>query len=177
MIFVWNTTIYLLEGCIISLFLFLIASVFIPALKKIRPHYLHNANIAFAILGLIMLGLSIFLHFLRILVAGMGGEVPVQRDYSAMITIMVLLLLGIVPVLAFSRKRNTTIWFTCLLLISISAIMHSIEIWQWIRNITGIDTYYYSHDYEPDAKWYRIAAAVLLFVVPYWFARRKISRA
>ncbi|MBC9909072.1 hypothetical protein [Chitinophaga varians] len=89
---------------------------------------------------------------------------------------MALLLLGIVPVLAFSRKRNTTVWFTCLLLISIGAIVHAIEIRHWIYNITGIDSYQYSPNHEPDTNRYRIAAAVLIFVVPYWFAHRKISR-
>lgn len=179
MVFIWTITIYLLEGCIISLFLFLIASAFIPALKKIRPHYLHNANIPFAILGLIMLVSSVLLHLIVIYFASVEyyKEVPPRRNYRAEMIVMISLLCGIVPALAFSRKRNTSVWFTCLLLISVSIIAHIIEIMQWLLNVTGIEQTNYPDFYGPEANWYRISAAVLIFVVPYWFARRKISHA
>lgn len=176
MIFAWDTIIYLLEGCIISIFLFLIASVFIPALKRIRPYYLHNANIPFAILGVIMMGVSVFMQ-LVILEFGVNKDHPGPRGLSTKITLITLLLLGIVPALAFSRKRNTTVWFTCLLLVSVSMIVHAMDIMQWLLNITGIDEHHYYQQYGPDAIWYQIAAAILIFVVPYWFARRKINRA
>lgn len=182
MVFFWNTLIHLTEGCTISILFFLIASGCIPALKNMRPQYLRTANVLFSIVGLCMLTVSTALYgfttlFLDNFYPSTSSKNFESFSYRGKFIIAGSLILGIVPILAFSRRRNTTVVFTCLLLIAVSAIARAHEILQWILNLTGKYKYNRVWYEEPDAKWYRLAFAVVFFLICYWLTRRKISRA
>lgn len=171
----WDFLTYLIDGCAISLFLFLIASVFTPALKNIRPSYLRIANTAYAFMGLIPLGILIFFYG-SVVIESYNDPVRSVIYLWVKYALLAILLLGIVPVSAFSAKRNTSVGFTCLLIISVLAITHMsmiaeyISAWAWKGRL-------FPNPEAPMVKWYRLLIALLFFVICYWFTRRKISRA
>ncbi|MBC9909073.1 hypothetical protein [Chitinophaga varians] len=169
---VWDILTYLIDGCAISLLLFLIVSVYIPSLKNIRPAYLRVANITFAIIGLVPLGILVYLY--TILVSETNGHL---LFYWAKFVLVGLLLLGIVPILAFSRKRNTRVWFTCLLVVSIWAITHANAITDWTGLFVREGRFWSFKSEEPIIKWYRLAIALVFFLFCHWLTRRSIHRA
>ncbi|QOD67394.1 hypothetical protein HF324_33355 [Chitinophaga oryzae] len=173
----WDILTYLIDGCAISIFLFLIAAVFIPALKNVRSTYLRIANTTFSILGLIALGISIVLYS-TIAIDLRDNELLGFLSHRAKFILAGLLLLGIVPIMALFGKRVTQTGFTCLLLIVVIIITHIDATSQWLTNLTGFYSFPRGHLYEaPIVKWYRLLIALLFFIICYWFTRRKISRA
>lgn len=172
----WDFLTYLIDGCAISIFVFLIASVFIPALKNIRPSYLRIANTTYAIMGLIPLGILIFLYGSIVLETyndPIGSVIYAWVKYA----LIAILLLGLVPLSAFSRKRAALVWFTCLLILSVPAITHVNTIAEWISAWAWKSSLFSFNPEAPIVKWYRLLIALLFFVICYWFTRRKISRA
>ncbi|SJZ86041.1 hypothetical protein SAMN04488128_1011893 [Chitinophaga eiseniae] len=172
----WDILTYLIDGCAVSLVLFLIASVFVPALKNIRSPYLRIANTAYAIMGLIPLGILIFFYGSVVMET---YDDPIRSSIYVWVkyALIVILLLGLVPASAFSPKRNAAVWFTCLLIVSVPAITHMSTIAEWIAAWAWKGYYFFNNKEAPMEKWYRLLIALLFFVICYWFTRRKISRA
>ncbi|WP_343745650.1 hypothetical protein [Chitinophaga sp.] len=172
----WDIITYLIDGCAISLLLFLIASVYMPGLKNIRPAYLRIANTTFALIGLVPLGILIY-FYTALTTAIFDNDVFAFLFGSAPFILTGVLLLGIVPILAVFRKRNTSIWFTCLLTVSVWAFTHANAVAEWIIWLILRETPSHPESEGPMVKWYRIAFALLFFLLCYWFARRKVNRA
>lgn len=173
---IWDILTYLIDGYAISLLLFLIASVYIPALKNILPAYLRIANTSFALIGLVPLGILVFLHSIFV-IETYNTEAGHIFFYWAKFVLVGLLLLGIVPILAFSPKRNTKVWFTCLLIVCVWMITHANAIIDWIRLFVKEGRFWPFESEEPVIKWHRLAFALLFFLICYRFARRKVKRA
>lgn len=173
----WDILTYLIDGCAISLVLFLVASVFIAALKSIRPEYLRIANTIFSTLGLMALGISIVLYSM-IIIDLTGHEFLGFLALRAKYILAGLLLLSVVPIMAFFQKRAANTGFTFLLLVSVIMITHADAVAQAVTNMAGI--YGFADGLKPEAplaKWYRLIIALLFFAVCYWQARRQLSRA
>ncbi|NML40299.1 hypothetical protein HHL17_24090 [Chitinophaga sp. G-6-1-13] len=171
----WDILTYLIDGCVISLLLFLIASVYIPALKNIRPAYLRIANTAFAIIGLVPLGISIYMYSYFV-IDTYSNEIRRSLYYGARFILGGLLVLGIVPILALFRKYNTNIWFTFLLIVSIWAITHANAVAEWIA-LLALRGWFFHYGYEePIIKWYRLVFALVFFLFCYWLTRRSVNR-
>lgn len=171
----WYILTYLTDGCAISILLFLIGSIFIPALRSLRPSYLRMANTIFAIAGLVALGISIFLYSI-VVIELLHKEEFKFYSFIAKRILAGVVLLGIVPLFAFSRKCAINIGFTCVLLISITLIVHADLIAQQLVGLSGFNLYNSFWQEVAAAKWYRIAFALLFFLLCYWFARRKVNR-
>jgi hypothetical protein len=173
---IWDVLTYLIDGCAISLLLFLIASSFIPALKNIRPTYLRIANISFAFISLVPLGISIYMYSYFV-IDTYSNAIRRQLYFGARFILGGLLVLGVVPILAFFRRYNTNAWFSCLLIFSIWAIAHANAIAEWI-SLFALRGWFFNDSYEePMIRWYRLAFALLFFLFCYGLTRRSISRA
>lgn len=174
---IWDILTYLTDGCAISLVLFLMAAVFIPAFKSIRPEYLRIANTIFSSLGLMALGISIVLYTM-IIIDLTGHEFLGFLALRAKYILAGLLLLSVVPIMTFFQKRAANTGFTCLLLISVVIITHADAVAQAVANLAGI--YGFADGLKPEAplaKWYRLVIALVFFAICYWQAHRQLSRA
>nr|WP_295870418.1 hypothetical protein [uncultured Chitinophaga sp.] len=173
----WDILTYLIDGSAISIFLFLIASLFISGLKNVQSVYLRIANTIFAILGLIALAI-LATTFSWIAINLRDNKILDFLAINAALALVILLLLSAVPIMAFSRKRVARTGFTWLLLISVIIITHVDAFVHWVNDPKDIHYFLDNLSNEaPVAKWYRLLIALLFFMICYWFTRRKINRA